>query len=152
MREGYKMAGRKSKYNEKIAGEILRRFSSGEKLTAICEPDNMPSRISVFNWRSRYPEFDKAYDVAIKSHTEALLDNLHNIVMSCDDKSSRSAKVKADYIMWFCGKLNKQYSDRLQVDVRNTIDISPALNKALDRLALVGSEANIIEANTSAIT
>jgi|TARA_Y100000310_G_scaffold266155_1_gene277535 hypothetical protein len=144
--------GRPSKYNNKIAGEILKRFASGEKLTDICKPDRMPSRMSVFRWRAALPEFDKAYEIATQSHTEALLDVLHNIVMSCDDKSAKAAKVKADYITWFCSKLNKRYSERLQVDVRNTLNISPALTRALDRLSALALPDPIIEAEAANVT
>lgn len=132
------MAGRPSKYNQVIAGNILKRFATGETLSNICKPDRMPSRMTVFTWRSVHPEFAKAYESATESHTEALLDTLRTIVMGCDDKSAKSAKVKADYITWFCGKLNRKYSDRIQVDITQTVDISPALSLAVERMELLG--------------
>ena len=139
------MAGRKSKYNEEVASEILRRFASGEKLTAICKPDRMPSRITVFNWKSAHPGFAKAYEEATESHTEALLDKLHELVMSCDDKSAKSAKVKADYITWFVSKLNRaKYGDKIDIQHNVNIDISKTLQEAMSRMQSLGHDQNII--------
>ena len=146
------MAGRPSKYNEKIALEIIKRFASGEKLTAICKADSMPSRQSVFRWKLEYPEFNKAYAIAIESHTEALQDRLHDIVMSCDEKSFKSAKIKADYIQWFCSKLNrKTFGDKIDLQVSHVLDVSPALKKALDRLSSLALPDPIQEADITPV-
>lgn len=42
--------GRPTKYNNKVASIICEKLAQGESLVAICRPDSMPSRVSVYAW------------------------------------------------------------------------------------------------------
>ncbi len=65
---------RPSKYSESIAEKIISRYADGETLSTICKDKNMPKRNTVYRWRSSYPEFGDAYQLAQDQHTDALID------------------------------------------------------------------------------
>jgi hypothetical protein len=44
------MAGRPTKYTDKLASEIVERLSTGEPLAQICRDDHMPDRTTVYDW------------------------------------------------------------------------------------------------------
>ncbi len=131
--------GRPTKYNEKLSLEILKLYSEGNSIRNIVKGKSMPSRQTILAWRYAYPEFDKAYKVALKAHTEAVADEIKEIVLSCDDKTAKSAKVKADYLSWLISRLNRQaFGDKLEVNHNHTIDIAPALALAVKRMEAIG--------------
>ncbi len=138
--------GRPSKYNDKIASEILRRFASGEKLTDICKLARMPSRFTVFTWKSMFPEFNKAYQSAMECYVDFLVAEGLTIVDT--DPDAKRAKNRSDYRMWLAGKLHRsQYGDKIDVQHNITVDISPALSSAIDKMRSLGTgQAPLIEA------
>lgn len=49
--------GRPSKFNLKIADEIVERLSKGEPLAVICRDERMPAVRTVSHWKQGNPEF-----------------------------------------------------------------------------------------------
>jgi len=136
--------GRPSKYNEKLALEILKLYSEGDSIREIVKAKSMPSRQTILAWRYAYPEFDKAYQKAVEAHTEALVDQALDIVDNGDDP--RKSKVQADFRMWLASKLNRaRYGDKLDIQHNVTLDIAPALLEAEARLKSLGT-GNVIDA------
>ncbi len=136
--------GRPSKYNEKLALEILKLYSERVSIREIVKAKSMPSRQTILAWRSAYPEFDKAYQKAVEAHTEALVDQALDIVDNSDDP--RKSKVQADFRMWLVSKLNRQkYGERVLVNHNHTLDISPMLLEATKRMKAIGT-GNVIDA------
>ena len=130
--------GRPSKYNEKLALEILKLYSEGNSIRNIVKAKSMPSRQTILAWRSAHPEFDKAYQKAVEAHTEALVDQALDIVDNGDDP--RKSKVQADFRMWMVSKLNRQkYGDKIELNHKHTLDIAPALAEAAERLKAMGT-------------
>lgn len=65
------MAGKLYKYTEKIATEVLIRIADGETLASICRRPGMPTRLTIMNWRNKYPDFAAAYRAAKEASAEA---------------------------------------------------------------------------------
>ncbi len=137
---------RPSKYTDKISSEILRRFASGEKLTDICKAARMPTRFTVFNWKTAYPEFGKAYQAAMECYVDFLVAEGLTIVDT--DPDAKRAKNRSDYRIWLAGKLNRsQYGDKIDVQHNVSVDISPALSSAIDKMRSLGTGSpTLIEA------
>lgn len=64
-------------YSEELANEICTQIAQGKSLAAICRDPRMPHFVTVFDWRRKYPEFDKRYADArgdqADSHVEEML-------------------------------------------------------------------------------
>ena len=129
---------RPSKYSETIAEKILSRYADGETLSKICKDKKMPKRNTVYRWRSSYPEFGDAYQLAQDQHTDALIDEAGEIVDT--EQNPQLAKVRADHRRWLASKLNRaRYGDKLDVQHNHMLDIAPALLEAQKRLQAMGT-------------
>ena len=125
---------RPSKYSEKIAEEILSRYANGETLSKICKDKHIPERHTVYRWRSGYPDFGEAYILAQEEHVDALVDEAGEIVDT--EQNPQLGKLKADHRRWLASRLNRQkYGDKLDVQHNHTLDVSPIISKALERLS-----------------
>lgn len=72
--KGKHPGGRPTIYTQKLVETILNRIATGESLEAICRDDDMPTVVTVFDWRKTKKEFSKAYTRARKLQAEILLD------------------------------------------------------------------------------
>ncbi len=128
---------RPSKYNQSLAENILSRYADGETLTKICEDDGMPKRNTIYRWRSDYPEFGKAYQLALEQHVDALVDEACHIVDTEPDP--QRAKVRADHRRWLASRLNRnKYGDKIEIKKQETIDMTPILAAAQERMKKIG--------------
>ena len=101
-----------SKYTELIAEEILSRYADGETLSNICKDDDMPNRNTIYRWRSDYPDFGKAYQLAEEEHVDALVDEAGQIVDG--ELNPQRAKVRADHQRWLASRLCRdRYGDKI---------------------------------------
>ncbi len=144
---------RTSNYNEKIGNKIINQYASGTILEDVLKPTTMPTRMTVFNWRRKYTEFGNAFDLAMAEHANALIDKAFKVVMNADIKSAKLADVQQRFLTWCASKLNrKQYGDKIDIDVRQTIDISESLALAVSRMRSIGtgqSQNKLIEADVT---
>lgn len=132
------MAGRPSKFNEKLASKILSLYASGESISKVVSAPSMPSRMSVYRWRKNNREFDSNYLLALECHVEALVDKGLFIVMNAEPKAAKLAQVQANYLTWLAGKLNRgKYGDKIDIDITKILDITPALADAIKRMASI---------------
>jgi hypothetical protein len=96
----------------------------------------MPKRNTVYRWRRSYPEFGEAYLLAQEEHVDALVDEAGEIVDT--EQNPQLGKVRADHRRWLASKLCRdKYGDKIELNHKHTIDIAPALQKALKRMASV---------------
>ena len=129
---------RPSKYSETIAEKILSRYADGETLSTICKDKNMPKRNTVYRWRQSYSTFGEAYLRAQEEHTDALVDEAGDIVDT--EQNPQLAKVRADHRKWLASKLNRnKYGDKIEVNETKTLDISPTLALAVERMRAIGT-------------
>ena len=111
----------------------------------------MPKRTTIYRWRKDYPDFGNAYLLAQEEHIDALIDQAGDIVDS--ELNPQLARVKADHRRWLASRLNRQkYGDKLDVQHNHTLDITPIISKALERLSNISvglPEMKLIEAGDS---
>ncbi len=141
------MAGRPSKYTEKLGAEVLRMYASGKTVLEILKDNRMPSRMSIYRWRLAVPEFGKAYLLAIEAHVESILDDALKRVLSAGSKEAKLVDVQFKSISWMASKLNRaKYGDKIDIDITKTLDITPALADALKRMKEIEAPAkNVLD-------
>ena len=111
----------------------------------------MPKRNTIYRWRSGYPDFGEAYILAQEEHVDALVDQAGEIVDT--EQNPQLGKLKADHRRWLASRLNRQkYGDKLDVQHNHTLDVTPIISKALERLSNISvglPEMKLIEAGDS---
>jgi hypothetical protein len=85
--------GRPSDYDEAIAMDICERIANGELPRQICREPGYPSRATLYRWRRQYPDFDRAYNLAVTFWVEMLDDECLEIV---DNLSSSESLKRVD--------------------------------------------------------
>ncbi len=147
------MSGRPSKFNQKLADEILRLYASGKTITEIVKANKMPARMTVYRWRDYVPEFGKAYLLALEAHIEAMIDDVKLRVMRAGSKEAKLVDVQFKSISWLASKLNRaKYGDKIDIDITKTLDITPALADALKRMKAIETPAkNILDVSCKTI-
>jgi predicted transcriptional regulator len=65
--------------------------------------------------------------------TDALVDTLHTV--ADDEPDVQRARLKSDNIKWVASRLNpQQYGDRINMDVRHSVDLDSAMLEARERI------------------
>lgn len=79
------------------------------------------------------PAMESKYTRALKHRTELLVDKIPDIAKECLDP--QRARVEIDALKWYASKMEpKKYSDRLDINLNQTVDIVGALTEARSRL------------------
>ncbi len=129
------MTGRPSKYRHELGIEILRLYSNGQTLLDICKLPRMPSRNTIYLWRSDFPEFGKAYLVAKESHVDNIVETAFKAVMAASSKEAKLVDVQFRSASWLASRLNRdKYGDKLDVQHNVILDITGLLAEAQDRM------------------
>ena len=61
-------------YSPELAKRICDELAEGKTLAAICRAEGMPGRMSVHDWKKRYPEFGEAFELARDAGYDAIAD------------------------------------------------------------------------------
>lgn len=107
-------------YTPEIGAELLRRFSGGEFIKAICRDAHMPHRDTVYSWlsdpRPELVEFRRLFKLAEVAHSYALADDVIEIA----DGGSRDRKLitRADGSEYEVVDNEVLGRSKLRVDVR----------------------------------
>lgn len=123
--------GRKSKYNDKDAAEIVSRLSKGEPLTIICRDDWLPCDDTVRNWADNNPEF--ARDIA-----SARVRGFDAIALEClsiADSPNQTVNPETLEI-----EVRDTQRDRLRVETRLKLLAKWDPKRYGDKVALVGGD------------
>jgi hypothetical protein len=122
--------GRPSDFTQEIADAICERIADGESLRAICLPEDMPARSTVFRWLAAHKEFQYQYARAREEQADALFDEILQIAddgrndsYTDDDGNVRTdhdviarSRLRVDSRKWMAGKLRpKKYGERLEI-------------------------------------
>ncbi|ALW86321.1 hypothetical protein AUC43_15260 [Hymenobacter sedentarius] len=76
--------GRPTLYTPELARQICDLVAEGNSLRKICQDDDLPSRRTILNWMTTYPEFLRQYEAAYKVQMLVIFDELKDIVDECD--------------------------------------------------------------------
>ncbi|WP_162651562.1 hypothetical protein [Lentilitoribacter sp. Alg239-R112] len=120
-----KLIGRPSDYSQETADYICEKLCEGESLRAICLPDDMPNRSTVFRWLSLHDDFSNQYARAKEEQAEALADDIIAIADQYDTAKDilepdliQRAKLRIDSRKWVASKLKpKKYGDKVQSEI-----------------------------------
>ena len=126
--------GRPTMFNDKIAASILERLADGESLRAICDGEDMPSRVTVWRWLNSNSDFSSQYARAREEQADSIFDEILTIA---DDgrndwmarnagdgeglswvengEALRRSALRIDARKWMAGKLRSKYSDKQTV-------------------------------------
>ena len=133
----------KSTYNKKVADKILNSLAGGKTLLEI-QKKGMPSRWTLYRWFVNNPEFEKLFRLAQECNADNKIEAVMHRIETCQDtKQAKLLDVLFKSTSWYVAKINSKYKDRVDVSVSHTLDISPALNKALTRLSALSIPAPV---------
>lgn len=126
------MAGRPSKYSEKLAGEICERIAEGEGLVTICKGEGMPNISTIFRWLESKPGFCDRYARAREEQAEVHADEILSIADTEEDVNR--AKVRIDARKWTASKLRpKKYGNYQQVDMTGETKTTHTLDENMEQ-------------------
>jgi len=109
--------GRPSKYSQELADRICSELAEGISLRAICKPDDMPHKATVFRWLRTHDEFRDQYAKAKEESADALLEDMLYIADDGTEDVQRS-RLRVDVRKWAASKLKpKKYGDTSQLQL-----------------------------------
>lgn len=146
--------------NEKFE-EIMELVAQAYSLTGICELIGMPSRRALSRWIFRNPELEPRLVAAkrvgvfflVEKGERIIFDNSNDMVqrlafngpvptMELDGIHVARARVIADWIKWYAGKINRVFADKQQIDLK-VEDVTGILEAGRKRVAaLRGKPSN----------
>ncbi len=142
--------GRPSKYNKKLADNIMSRFAGGELLKDILKPVSMPSRWSIYRWCALDAVFKAQYNKASECFADSIVEDSFKGVMSGDKSNAKLLDVQFKASSFIASRINRsKWGEKLDITHNVTADISPALSLAVDRMRSIGTGLPpLIEAKT----
>ena len=144
--------GRPTVYTPEIAKEIIDRLLNGESLVKIAEDERMPSRVTIYNWMDRDPDFCTKCARAREGLADYLVDEIEKLARSATKDNIEVVKLQISVAQWRAMKMApRQYGDRrtteltgkdggpIQTEAKVAIDASkldPDAREALRAAAL----------------
>jgi hypothetical protein len=124
------MAGRPSKFSQRIAADICRRLALGESLVKICESPGMVDISTVFRWLDKNGEFRDMYAHAREAQAELYAIQIVDIadetpiteqpapdggvMLRIDSAGVQRNKLRVDARKWVAAKLlPRKYGERM---------------------------------------
>jgi hypothetical protein len=129
--------GRPSDYTPEIAKRICDRLAMDESLLAICRDEDMPSAVTVYNWRRNHPEFFSAYACAREDAAHTSADSVKEVRerVLAGEIAPDVARVVIDSIKWETARrAPKDFGDK--VDVNHGGNVGLTLNILQDDASL----------------
>lgn len=134
-------------YNEETAQQIANRFASGERFSEFLGKGNFPPYGQYVRWKSRYPEFRKMMEEAMRQRAERYIAELEHVADKVDNSNAKAAKVRGDILKHLAAVHDpEQYGHRTKVvgDKNQPLaftvvtGVPPSEAKSEDGPALVG--------------
>ena len=119
------LAGRPTKYTQKLADEICTRLAEGEPFVKICRDDHMPAFSTLWRWERAHPEFKAQTQMALEHGTHYLASDCLRI---CDDTEMDvpNRKLMVETRMRLIGKWNRKgYGDKIEVEETKKLEDFP---------------------------
>lgn len=131
---------------------VIEEVSNGMSLKASLQKHGVKSS-TFFAWLERVPLLDGKYTRAKENHADLLASEIKDLAGS--DENTHKVRNMIDAYKWIASKFKpKDYSDRIDLNVTQTVDIRGALDdaKARIRTVLEIAPTQVIEStNTSAL-
>jgi hypothetical protein len=101
-----------------ILDRLCEGIISGDSITKVCKPLDMPDYTMVYRVMASDPEFAKAIAQARVAQQEAEIDKMIDIADAATEKTAQVAKLQIWARQWRAAKLApKKYGDRIQTEV-----------------------------------
>lgn len=143
--------GRPSEYNVEIAAKICAQLSEGMTLRKVCMADDMPSRVTVFSWIEKHPEFlnqyirareyqveywlDETIDISDESSSDLMADEYGNL--KTDHEVVKRSQIRIQARQWSIVKMApKKYGDKVQQEVTGKDGealVQPVINLSIEK-------------------
>ena len=133
-----------AKSNPKIS-QVIGLILDGQPLREAIKGTGMTPQL--FHY---YLQSDKEAAVAYARAVEVKGDLLADEVIQLADGDGDPAKVRNQIQarQWLAAKLNKKYSERIDLNVQQTIDIGSTLAEARARLIPIRDQSNVVDVTT----
>jgi len=144
--------GRKSKYTPQIAASLCRYISLGYSLRKACSQDGMPAISQVFEWKQRYPEFQRQFEEATVERGLFFGDKIGDLAeqVLAGEVDPAAARVAMDGYKFTAARLaSRTWGEKSQVTVEHSVSAQAA--QVLQELAQRG-KARQIEAQCIDVT
>ncbi len=129
-------AGRPSEYTQDLADRLCEQLAEGVSMHRACEPDDMPSKRSVFRWLRTDEEFRHQYENAKAEAADFLAEEMIEIAddgtndwMEKENKDGSTyevvnsehiqrSRLRIDARKWIASKLKpKKYGDKTSTEI-----------------------------------
>ncbi len=138
---------RPTDYCKEIADDICERLSDGESLKAICSPEEMPTRSTVYRWLGIHDEFSDMYARAREEQAETLADEIIAISdetyadyekdkdgnLKTNNEAIQRSRLRVDARKWVAAKLKpRKFGDKLQTENTTNHVVTDMTEEQLD--------------------
>ena len=122
--------------DQKKLAKIVNKLAKGIPLAVICRERDMPAVRTVSWWKTKHPEVREALDDAREAGHDAIAWRMTETAAGRGDSKGDVVRDKLLIETWvkLLAKWNSRYSDKLEVNVTQTIEIGAALADARARL------------------
>lgn len=90
-------------YCQPVADEVFERLCEGESLTSIGADPTMPCLSTLFHWRRRFSEFNKAVLLGKEIQAERLADEGWEMVRGATPETAYLTHVRLTHLRWMTG-------------------------------------------------
>ena len=136
-------AGRPSDYTQDIADRLCEQLAEGVSMHRACEPDDMPSKRSVFRWLRTNEEFCHQYENAKAESADYLAEEM--IEIADDGTNDYITKTNNDGSEYEVVNSEHIQRSRLRIDARKWIASKLKPKKYGDKTIHAGDEDNPIQ-------
>ena len=99
------------KYTKQVFDAICERIADGISLNKVCSQENMPKKITFYEWLRLYPELSTQYTHAKQDRADTYADELIDIADTEEDINR--AKIRIDARKWVACKLHpRNYGEK----------------------------------------
>lgn len=127
--------------NEEQQETIIEMATQGIQLSDICRRLQINPSV-LFRYREKHSDFDMKFARALRHGADVLADSLLGISNKYHDV--QVATLESNNIKWILSKrYSRDYGDRIDLNVTQSVDISGALKEAKDRLMLLPRDSDM---------
>lgn len=112
--------GRPTKYRQSVARAICMRLALGQSLNEVCRTKGYPSKVTVFAWLHKYPDFLNQYQYAREIQQHHHLDEMLEIADNATNDWMERHDREGEVVGW---QVNGDHVNRsrLRIDTRKWI-------------------------------
>ena len=107
-----KAPAREDDYSAELAERICDFLAEGWSLTKICKEEGYPNRRTVYRWRRKYEEFDKAFLQAREDQADYLAEDIIEIADDTKEHPQRALVGRFPLRHWGADDSDQDYAQK----------------------------------------